>query len=191
DDDDVDGDTVLRPPAAVSSPGATADRVASIRDRDRGLQAVQQAPARVPSIRIAGTVHRLDRPVIVGRRPALPRVVRGTPPELVTVPSRRSEVSSSHLMVRAEGDAVVVEDLGSTNGTVVRPPGAAPTRMPSGASIVVLTGTVVEIGDGNTIEILSPYLRLQPPQHGADRTVPWPSAPEPRNAPQPESDPDT
>lgn len=102
---------------------------------------------------------RLDHPVIVGRRPSPPRVVRGTPPELVTVASPTGLVSSSHVLLHAAGSSAVVDDLRSTNGTTVRAPGAAPHRMPAGASIVVLTGTVVDIGDGNTIEVLSPFVR--------------------------------
>lgn len=131
------------------------------------------APPRVPSIRIGGRVVRLDRPVVVGRRPAAPRVVHGAGPELVTVPSPTTQVSSSHLLVHAAGEAAVVDDLRSTNGTVVRPPGSAPFRMASGASIVVLTGTLVEIGDGNVIEVLSPHLRVGPD----DGLPPFPSVP--------------
>ncbi len=131
------------------------------------------APPRVPSIRVGGRVVRLDRPVVVGRRPAAPRVVHGAGPELVTVPSPTTQVSSSHLLVHAAGEAAVVDDLRSTNGTVVRPPGSAPFRMASGASIVVLTGTLVEIGDGNVIEVLSPHLRVGPD----DGLPPFPSVP--------------
>lgn len=120
-------------------------------------------PDHVPSIRVGGRVVRLDRPVVVGRRPGLPRVVRGPTPELLTVPSPTGQVSGSHLLLHAAGETAVVDDLHSTNGTVIRPPGGTPHRMASGTSNVVLTGTVVEIGDGNTIEILSPFTRLTPP----------------------------
>jgi hypothetical protein len=136
---------------------------------------VEPPRARVPSIRIADRVIRLDRPVVVGRRPALPRVVRGPEPELVVVRSPSGQVSSSHVAFHAEGEAAVVDDLHSTNGTLVRPAGAAAYRMPSGASIVALTGTVVEIGDGIGIEILSPHLRVTPP---ADD---FPTSPPPRS----------
>ncbi len=44
---------------------------------------------RVPSVRVAGRVVRLDQPVVIGRRPGLPRVLRGPEPMLVTVPSPR------------------------------------------------------------------------------------------------------
>ncbi|WP_439691736.1 hypothetical protein ACRQ4B_12450 [Curtobacterium sp. SP.BCo] len=160
-DGDPLDDTVVRP---STRPADTDLLVGGPTGAEPRLPAAPPEPTtRVPSIRIGDRVLRLDRPVIVGRRPALPRVLRGPTPELVTVPSRSGQVSSSHVLVHAEGEAAVVDDLRSTNGTVVRPAGAAPFRMPAGASNVVLTGTVVEIGDGNVIEVLSPHLRVAPP----------------------------
>lgn len=185
----ADDDTVIRPAAAPRPTDALDDTVVRAPTRpDDGatasvgaeprLQAVPAAPqTRVPSIRIGDRVLRLDRPVIVGRRPTLPRILRGATPELVTVPSAAGQVSSSHVLVHAEGEATVVDDLRSTNGTVVRPAGAAPFRMPSGASNVVLTGTVVEIGDGNVIEVLSPYHRVAPTAGDLPPLPTWPSDP--------------
>ncbi len=154
----VDGDpradvTVRGVQARPTVPGGPADGPVS------GLPADPVRTLRVPSIRVGDQVFRLDRPVILGRRPALPRIVRGPEPQLVTVRSASGQVSSSHLLVQASGEAAVVEDLRSTNGTIVRPVAGKPFRMPSGGSAVVLTGTVVEIGDGNAVEILSPHLR--------------------------------
>ncbi|TCU84755.1 FHA domain-containing protein [Curtobacterium sp. PhB42] len=141
-----------------------------------GLPSVPAAPAaRVPSIRIGDRTFRLDHPVVIGRRPSLPRITSGPEPELVTVRSANGQVSSSHVRIHAEGEAVVVQDLRSTNGTVVRPAGAPVYRMASGASIVALTGTVVEVGDGNAIEVLSPYLRVAPTADGFPPVPPWPT----------------
>ncbi|MBF4581240.1 hypothetical protein ITJ54_01000 [Curtobacterium sp. VKM Ac-2865] len=163
-------DTVVRARGARASA-----QVTGLPEVPPSLPDVVEPPrARVPSIRVADRVIRLDRPVVVGRRPALPRVVRGPEPELVVVRSPSGQVSSSHVAFHAEGEAAVVDDLHSTNGTVVRPAGAAAYRMPSGASIVALTGTVVEIGDGIGIEVLSPHLRVTPP---ADD---FPTSPPPR-----------
>ncbi|GGK87469.1 hypothetical protein GCM10009769_01920 [Curtobacterium luteum] len=167
----ADDDTVLR--GALAGPEPTTDdtvRGAPPRPPLGAAPLAGPAPrlpaeprtARVPSVRIGDHVVRLDRPVIVGRRPTLPRVVRGPEPRLVTVRSASGQVSSSHVLVQASGEAAVVEDLRSTNGTVVRPVAGAPFRMPAGGTAVVLTGTVVEIGDGNTVEILSPHLRAAP-----------------------------
>ncbi|QCR43672.1 hypothetical protein C1N91_09130 [Curtobacterium sp. SGAir0471] len=178
-DDDPYGDTVIRPVRGVGpGPGPVADDTV-LRDRpgrptptgtpggappSAAVPRSDEQPVRrrTPSVRIGGRTVRLDRPLVVGRRPAAPRVVVDDGPVLVPVPSPSGQVSSSHLLVHAAGEAAVVEDLRSTNGTVVRPPGAAPFRMAAGASIVVLTGTLVEIGDGNVVEVLSPHLRVGP-----------------------------
>ncbi len=206
-DDGVLGDTVIRPPvgAPAQAPAAVGDvdpedtvvRVparpgagaGSFVGAAPGLPAFPSVPAapaaRVPSIRIGDRTFRLDHPVVIGRRPSLPRVTRGPQPELVTVRSAYGQVSSSHVRMHAEGEAVVVQDLRSTNGTVVRPAGAPAYRMASGASIVALTGTVVEIGDGNAIEVLSPYLRVAPTAEGLPPVPPWPSDQTAHGTPRP------
>ena len=206
-DDGVLGDTVIRPPvgAPAEAPAAVdvvdpEDTVVRVPARPGagagpfvgaapGLPAVPSVPAapaaRVPSIRIGDRTFRLDHPVVIGRRPSLPRVTRGPQPELVTVRSAYGQVSSSHVRMHAEGEAVVVQDLRSTNGTVVRPAGAPAYRMASGASIVALTGTVVEIGDGNAIEVLSPYLRVAPTAEGLPPVPPWPSDQTAHGTPRP------
>lgn len=104
--------------------------------------------ARLPS----GDSVALDVPLVIGRRPAQQRVASGAQPRLVTVPSPTQEVSSTHVRIEQSGDAIVVTDLRSTNGTVVTGPGGA-RRLRPGESAVVLAGARVEIGDGNIIEI--------------------------------------
>lgn len=179
-DEDPSGDTVIRPLRDVRpGAGSSADDTV-LRARPGGAGPAATRPPddrpsrrRTPSVRIDGRVVRLDRPLVVGRRPAAPRVVVDDGPVLVTVASPSGQVSSSHVLLHAEGEAAVVADLRSTNGTVVRPPGAAPFRLAAGASIVALTGTLVEIGDGNVIEVLSPHLRVGPD----DGVPPFPPAP--------------
>ncbi|MFT2751905.1 FHA domain-containing protein [Clavibacter sp. Sh2088] len=97
----------------------------------------------------------LDPPVIVGRRPRPPRVVRGAEPRLVTVPSPLGEISGTHVAIRQESGAIVVTDLGSTNGTAVLAPGADRLALRPGESLVVVPGTRVDIGDGVVLEILA------------------------------------
>jgi hypothetical protein len=96
----------------------------------------------------------LDAPALIGRRPGLPRVVTGHPPRLVRVPSPLREVSSTHVELRQQGALVIVTDLKSTNGTVVAAPGREPVKLRGGESVVAVPGTVVDIGDGNIVEIL-------------------------------------
>jgi pSer/pThr/pTyr-binding forkhead associated (FHA) protein len=108
----------------------------------------------------------LDVPIIVGRQPMPSRIPTSRPARLVTVPSPAREVSSTHLELRQHGQSVVVTDLRSTNGTVVAMPGSVPLTLRQGESVVVSVGAVVNIGDGNFVEIL-PIQRAAPPGTGA------------------------
>ncbi|MET4781890.1 FHA domain-containing protein [Glaciihabitans sp. UYNi722] len=96
----------------------------------------------------------LDTPALVGRKPVAPRISTGKPPRLVRVSSPLHEVSSTHLELRQHGNSVVVTDLKSTNGTLVTIPGATTQKLRQGESVVVSSGTLVDIGDGNILEIL-------------------------------------
>lgn len=103
-----------------------------------------------------GTLVPLDEPVYLGRRPSVPRIHPGGIPLLVTLDSPDREVSSTHLQLTTVGGAIVATDMRSTNGSVVRVPGAAPHTLLGGESTVVTPGTVIELGDGNLIELLGP-----------------------------------
>jgi len=50
----------------------------------------------------------------------------------------------------------VASDARSTNGSVLRIPGAEPRTLIGGESAVVTPGTVIELGDGNLVEVLAP-----------------------------------
>ncbi len=104
--------------------------------------------------RIGRTVVWLDAVSYVGRRPSSPRITYGQMPRLVRVPSPKQEVSSTHLELRQLGASVVLTDMRSTNGSIVFPPGAEPRKLRQGESVVATAGTLVDIGDGNVIEIL-------------------------------------
>jgi hypothetical protein len=104
--------------------------------------------------RIGRTVVWLDAVSYVGRRPSSPRIIYGQMPRLVRVPSPRQEVSSTHVELRQLGASVVLTDMRSTNGSIVFPPGGEPRKLRQGESVVATPGTLVDIGDGNVIEIL-------------------------------------
>ena len=116
----------------------------------------------VPWCRIRVNRHEpipLDVPALIGRQPVSPRIAIGGVPRLVRVPSPGREVSSTHIELRQQGASVIVTDLRSTNGTIVSIPGSSSQKLRQGESLVVSAGTVVDIGDGNTVEIL-PIERL-------------------------------
>ena len=150
----ADADTIIRNPAAVPRPrtASTTPVPPAGARRGRDSRALSH-PRRQPAA---------DRPGCAGvrrRRPVPPRIPLGAPPHLVRVPSPHSEVSGTHVEVMQQGSSIIVTDLKSTNATVVLVPGAVPLRLRQGESVVVTPGTVVDIGDGNRIEIL-PTQRL-------------------------------
>lgn len=98
---------------------------------------------------------RVDAPVYVGRQPRSPRITGGILPRLVRVDSPSREVSATHIELRPTSHGLVLTDLESTNGTVVRQPGTGVRRLESGESLPVVPGTLIDIGDGNVIEILA------------------------------------
>lgn len=109
-------------------------------------------------IRIStGDIVELDATIYLGRRPSAPRVISGRA-RLVTVPSPGGEVSATHLELREAGRAVVLTDLRSTNGTIVHVPGSPGRVLIGGESAVVSPGTLIDIGDGNLLEVLRPVL---------------------------------
>jgi hypothetical protein len=114
--------------------------------------------------RIGRTVVWLDAVSYVGRRPSSPRIIYGQMPRLVRVPSPKQEVSSTHVELRQLGASVVLTDMRSTNGSIVFPPAGEPRKLRQGESVVATPGTLVDIGDGNVIEILP--LASRPPSDG-------------------------
>ena len=98
-----------------------------------------------------GQVVTLDRTVIIGRRPRSTRASGADLPHLIAVESPQQDISRSHLEIRPEGDTVVVVDLRTTNGSTLLRPGADPLRLHPGEQTLVLSGDVVDLGDGVTV----------------------------------------
>ncbi len=103
-----------------------------------------------------GVVVSLDLTVYLGRRPSVPRIASDRRVRLVAVPSAEKQVSATHLELRQTGDAVVATDMRSTNGSTVIVPGSKPRTLLRGESAVVTPGTLIDLGDGNVLELLSP-----------------------------------
>ena len=98
-----------------------------------------------------GRTVQLDRTVVIGRRPSSNRTTGGMLPHLITVDSPEQDISRSHVEIRQEGDAVVVLDLHTTNGTMLRRAGSEPTQLHPGEATVVVSGDVLELGDGVSV----------------------------------------
>ncbi len=89
-----------------------------------------------------------------GRRPAAPRIAPENAPALVRVASPRGEISATHLEVRALGSAILVTDLNSSNGSIVRVPGRISRTLRGGESAVVPPGTTIDLGEGVVIHVV-------------------------------------
>jgi FHA domain len=159
-DDELD-DTAMRPRQRIAAPSGLSFEDTIMRSRvapstTAPAGEIAPPPMELYGFRMSGSeaVIVLDRPAYIGRKPSAPRIPTGFPPRLVTVESPRSEVSGSHIEVRQLGSTVVVTDLNSTNGSMVVFPGQDGRALRRGESMVVTPGTLVDIGDGNVVEIL-------------------------------------
>lgn len=97
-----------------------------------------------------GAVVTLDRNVIVGRTPKATRIT-GEMPHLVAVPSPQQDISRNHLEIRVTDTVVVAIDLDTTNGSVLHRRGTEPMRLHPGELTVVVSGDVIDLGDGVTM----------------------------------------
>jgi hypothetical protein len=145
-----DGETVLRP-----------DIVRPVEDETvfRHVPFVPDDPQTVMyGFRVnGGQAYPLDAVHYFGRNPRQPRIPLPDPSRLVPVVSSTKSVSATHLEIKQVGDSIVATDLKSTNGTSVNLPHKHWQRLRQGESIVVVPGTLIDIGDGNVIEILPPW----------------------------------
>ncbi len=98
-----------------------------------------------------GPVIELDSPIVLGRKPTGNRFAGSDVPRLESVPSPNGEISKTHLAVRLEEWHVLVADLGSSNGTMLLRPGQGPRRLDPNDAQIVVSGDVVDLGDGATL----------------------------------------
>lgn len=117
---------------------------------------VCQVPLDGPTMRIArpslgrlitplGETVDLDGPVIIGRAPKASRFHGTEVPRLLTL--AHTHISANHLALRLDGWHVLVQDLGSTNGTFLRRSSDAPFRV-SEDPLLLLPGDVIDLGHG-------------------------------------------
>lgn len=102
----------------------------------------------------------VDGVVLIGRAPEARRFTSTEQPQLVTVPSRLHEISSTHVEVRpgtgTDQGSAVVTDMGSTNGTVLVQPGVGPEDLKPGIAVALVPGAIINLGDGVTIQVTRP-----------------------------------
>ncbi|MGL3149268.1 FHA domain-containing protein [Microbacterium sp. A82] len=121
-------------------------------DPDAPTAVLPVVPSAQGRVRVStGQQVTLDRTVIIGRKPRSTRASGADLPHLVAVESPQQDISRSHLEIRPEGDTVVVVDLHTTNGSTLLRPGVDPLRLHPGEQTLVLSGDVVDLGDGVTV----------------------------------------
>lgn len=115
-----------------------------------GVTVSPSASLRMPD----GSLEPIGHEVVLGRAPSVSQVSGGRIPRLITIGAGDPDISRNHLRVAVEGDTVVVTDLHSRNGTHVVAPGKPPVKLRAGEPTPVLTGTVMDLGGGWTIQVV-------------------------------------
>ena len=109
------------------------------------------APGPKPSLQLPdGSWEPIDPVVLVGRAPSPPP---GDPRVRIIRLEGDGDISRNHARVSLEGDVVVVTDLGSRNGTIVRVPGRPAQKLRAEEPTPVLVGTVIDFGGGVELSI--------------------------------------
>ena len=92
---------------------------------------------------------------VFGRRPRA-RTQPGRAPKLIVVESPDEDISRSHCEIRIEEWNVVVEDLDSTNGTVLEREGQPPQRLRGSSPVFGYIGDRIDLGEGVVISVVAP-----------------------------------
>lgn len=139
----------LCPARHINTPGTTSCATCGQAIDPRNTKLVRR-PRHLSLVAPGGAVWPLRGPVIVGRAPQASRSPGAT---LVRVASPNHDISRSHLLVEARERDVRLEDLDSTNGSIVTMPGCQPVALDQGASMVVPPGTRIDLGDGQVLSV--------------------------------------
>ncbi len=142
---DPNGTLAVDREALAAFAQAAAEQANAARDAVPAAAPVTPQAPRTLALRLADRIVPLDQPVVLGRNP---RAAQHPGMRVEVLPSPRREISQTHLEVRLEGEELVVRDLDATNGTIVRAPDGQARLLRDGAAVRVVTGTLLDIGDG-------------------------------------------
>jgi len=138
----------------ASPPGSAACRVCGAEIADAVVVTVSR-PVVARLVFDSGLIVEVDRPQLIGRRPTAPPDAEEIP-NLVTLPSPDGDISRSHTAVLVEGWDLLVEDVGSTNGTEVRLPGHDPLRLRELDPMLIVVGTEVTLAGAVRFRVEAP-----------------------------------
>lgn len=125
---------------------------ASISDR-----AISVIPSPVLGVLVFadGTRVELDRPLLIGRKPATGALIGGEEARAIRRPNPDNVLSRTHLEVRLDGWEVAVIDRDSRNLTFVELPGQEPFQLdPSLGPVTIPPGTIVRLGEREELRLL-------------------------------------
>lgn len=151
-------------PSAPSSPGMGGARPGPARGSHSapsaprspavGAPAPRGAHARMPVVRLVfddGVSRDLSGTLVVGRNPSVDPAHRGA--ELMPIADRQKSVSKTHAALTATPQGLLVEDLRSTNGTVVISADGNPVPVAPGFPIWATDGASVLFG-GRRVKVV-------------------------------------
>lgn len=157
-DDDDEEHALEEPAAAVSGIVCVAGHpnpLARVTCTRCGASLTGAALSRVPRPELGAVVLPDGREVplvgtlLIGRSPRVDRTDGDAIPTLVVIDD--PDVSRTHVRVLIEGWQVLLEDLGSTNGTVFTALGTGPRRVRPGEAVLVTDGAVADLGPRSRI----------------------------------------
>lgn len=92
-----------------------------------------------------GIPHVIRTATVIGRAPQRP----ADRPEVdvLALADVSKSLSKSHAIVLPHGDELVIEDVGSTNGVIIKHPDGRETVLPAHRPFPLAVGTVLELGD--------------------------------------------
>nr|WP_232272233.1 FHA domain-containing protein [Actinomyces sp. oral taxon 171] len=95
----------------------------------------------------------LNRPLLVGRNPVADDItsVAEVPLRPLIVASPNQLVSRNHILIDLDAWSVLAQDLGNCNGTVLNRQNEAPVRLSSANPVLLRSGDVLDLGDGQTL----------------------------------------
>ncbi|MEJ7794895.1 MAG: FHA domain-containing protein [Nocardioides sp.] len=106
----------------------------------------------------------LDRPVVLGRRPAPSGP--GDWPHLVRLPHDSTYLSRLHVRIDLDGWLVMVQDLGSRGGTTLFSPGRDPEKIRGHEPHLLESGTTLDLAGAYQVTYLSTIPTNTPPIEG-------------------------
>lgn len=134
--------------------------------RSCGEPVAPQQPARVlrPPLGVLrlpeGEPVLLDRPVVLGRRPAPSGP--GDWPHLVRLPHESTYLSRLHVRIDLDGWHVLAQDLGSRGGTTLFAPGRDPEKIRGHEPHLLESGTTLDLAGAYQVTYLSALPTIQP-----------------------------